>query len=67
MNALNKNRDIQNRLAPVRNLWQTIVKVVGVGWVTVTLIILFLPQPGITVAPGGCSTASGECSTSINL
>ncbi|MBX3055853.1 MAG: hypothetical protein KF770_05205 [Anaerolineae bacterium] len=66
MNTLNKTNMMQNCLTRIRHLPQIVIKAIGISWVTVAIVILLIPRPGITVAPGGCTSTSGECSTSID-
>lgn len=67
MNTLTKYYIIQKGLNCVRRMRQAGVKIIGISWVTAALIILLIPRPGIPVAPGGCTSTSGECGTSINV
>ncbi len=65
MNTLTQNHIFQNCLRWVQRTWKTGAQAIGVSWVTVMLIVLLIPRPGVLVAPGGCTSTSGECGTSI--
>ncbi|MCB8944024.1 MAG: hypothetical protein H6658_09745 [Ardenticatenaceae bacterium] len=45
-------------------LWQTVTTLLSLGWLTAALILV---DPGMPVAPGGCSVPDGVCTTSIDV